>query len=216
MESVEDNGEIFLKLDSEGHAESQIINAAAETETFDLEIDNLNENDVDLDIIDENGEVEHIDNFDELIEDSYETQSATLVLYGGLTLYALITAMACVAGAVIVGGVTYYVSSKVIDKIRNNKENQKKYYKACIKNHTVYIAFYNGKITKSQGASRIKSGKDVYTFLSSNAKSVVNAAGRGSTGSELHLLKGKFTYRHYHTANRNGAHALYGLPYTKK
>lgn len=122
-----------------------------------------------------------------------------------------------VTATIVVAGCVYYAVSTVIEKIKSNKKKQKYYYKAYIDvtTQTTYIAFYSKTITKKQAASRIKSGNNIYTFTKKKAKAAVVAAGLGYVGPEIHLRKGKFVFHHFHTRNRNGAHSLYGMPYTK-
>lgn len=133
----------------------------------------------------------------------------------GISISTLLTVILAVTATIVVGGCTYYAVSTVIDKIKSNSAKQKYYYKAYISDYVTYIAFYSGTISQSQAASRLKSGQNVYTYTKSLAKTATVATGLGCIGPEITYRSGKFSFWHYHPGNRNGAHCLYGLPYTK-
>lgn len=213
ISSLDDDGQTYLKLDSDGSAESQILNDGV-LEEYDLEIQELSEEEVYVEVIDEEDEIVEIyDSLEDLSVDEYEGQSATIGIGVGVAIGTLVTVLLQITVTVIVAGVVYYAVSNVINKIKSDSKKQKYYYKAAIKNHTVYIAFYSGTITKNQAASRLKSGQNVYTFTKKLAKQAVVATGKGYIGEEIHLRKGTFQFYHYHTGNRNGSHSLFGLPY---
>ena len=213
IRSLEDNGKTYLKLNSEGEAEVQLLEDES-YEEYKLDIEELTEEEVYVEVNDDEGErVDIYDDIDDILVDEYEGQA--LAVGTGISMATLLTVTLMVTSAVVVGGVTYYAISTVIEKVKSNNNNKNSYYKAYIQNYVTFIAFYSGKISKNQAASRIKSGNNVYSYSKSMAKSAVNSAGLGIVGPEIHLRKGKFAFYHYHTANRNGAHSLYGMPYTK-
>lgn len=81
-----------------------------------------------------------------------------------------------------------------------------------------YLLFINpDDVTRQHAINRIRGGNDVYTYWQADARSIVNAAGRGVIGTENHYAIWKIGdyYDHYHTADRNGAHSIYGLPQTR-
>jgi hypothetical protein len=51
-----------------------------------------------------------------------------------------------------------------------------------------------------------------HPYTKSLAKAATIAAGMGYDGPEILYRTAKFSFYHYHTANRNGVHCLYGLP----
>lgn len=65
--------------------------------------------------------------------------------------------------------------------------------------------------------ARVAAGKDIYTWWNARAVAAVSAVGLGSIGPEIDKNRkaGKLYYMHYHTGNRNGSHAFFGLPFTK-
>lgn len=216
VESLEDNGKSRLEIGVDGEAVATVMNEDNEYEDYNLIINELTQEDVDIVVTDENDNVVEVyDEVEDIMGDEYVGQAA--IVYGtGVLIGTLVTVVLAVTATIVVGGLIYYAVSSVISKIQNDSAKQKYYYKAYIKDYVTYIAFYSGTITQSQAASRIKSGQNVYTYTSSLAKSAVVSAGLGgATSSEIHLRTGKFAFYHYHPYNRNGSHSLYGLPYTK-
>lgn len=112
---------------------------------------------------------------------------------------------------VIIGGIVYYAVPRVIEKIKQNSYISK-YYRAYLGSKTIFVALYHS-ISKTSATNRVASGQNIYTFYSTNARSAVSNTGLGYTHDEAHRKPKQFTFNHYHTANRNGAHAWYGLPY---
>lgn len=214
IKSLDDNGKTYLKLDSNGNAEAEVFNKE-NYEQYNLDIQDLSEENLYIEVKKDNELVEVFDKVDDILSDEYTGQAA-ITMGTGIAIGTLVTVLLQVTATVVIGGLTYYAVSTVIDKIKNNKNNKNAYYKASIQNYTTYIAFYSGKITKNQAASRIKSKQNVYTYTKDLAKQAVVASGLGCiTSPEIHYRKGKFSFYHYHTLRRNGAHSLYGMPYTK-
>ena len=163
ISSLEDNGKTYLKLDSEGNAESQIFNDGI-SEEYNLEIQELSEEELYIEVSNEQNEIIDVyDNPEDLLIDEYDGQAA-VAIGTGVAIGTLVTVLLKVTATIVVGGLVYYAASTVIDKIKNNSNNRTYYYKAYINNYVTYIAFYSGRITQSQAASRIKSGQNVYIY----------------------------------------------------
>lgn len=221
VKGMEDGGRSYITVYTDGTAEAQAMNEDGQYIQYDLEMKELSFEEVDVVAREKNNRLgnkhrthrtEHFDSVEDIVGKQYVGQALTLGW--GVFLTTLVAVVIAVVGTIVVGGCIYYAVSTVIDKIQSDKAKQKYYYKAYIADYVTYIAFYNGTITQSQAASRIKSGQNVYTYTKALAKAAVVSAGLGCTSSpEIHLRKGYFAFYHYHTLNRNGAHSLYGLPY---
>lgn len=199
------------KLSGEGNFTSSDYNIVASE--YEVTVNSVvNEDNLDVTIEDDIGNVEEIDSLDDLIDDNYEGQmviSGTLAaLTGKAVLSALVAALALSAKVIVVLGVTYYAVDRVADKIKNGF-----IYPALRRNNAVYIAPL--ATTKSKAINLVRAGKDVYTIIRAHAKSIVISTGLGVTPSENHYYTSKnkgIYFSHFHTANRNGAHSFYGLP----
>lgn len=225
VQGKSDNGKSYLTILPDGTAEAQAMDETGQYIQYELEINDLSLEKVDVTATHESSTfarglqrtqiVEHFTCVEDIMGKSYVGQ-ASLVVVTGISLSTLLTVVLTITGTIVVGGCIYYAVANVIEKIKSDSAKQKYYYKAHIADYVTYIAFYSGTITQSQAASRIKSGQNVYTYTKSLAKAAVVSAGLGCiTSPEIHLRSGALTFYHYHTANRNGAHSLYGLPYTK-
>lgn len=178
-----------------------------------LDINDLSYNDVDVDIIDDDGDVvDSYENVDDLIDDTYDGQVAVTVVTG-ITVGALITAILEAAACIAVAGVIYYGAKAAVKAIEKDSKQQKYYYKAYVYKKNVFIAI-ESRISKASAVSRLKSGLSIYTYTSGLAKSAVKATGWGCTKKEISDLKGKIRFWHYHTSKRLGEHAFFGLPRT--
>jgi len=219
------NSKAYLTILSNGTGAAQTVDENGTCIQYELQVNDLSLNKVDVTASQKDKphknnnqkpkNEKHYKSVKEIVGDSYVGQ-ATLVAAAGISLATLLTVVLTITGTIVIGGCIYYAVANVIEKIKSDSSKQKYYYKAYISNYVTYIAFYSGTITQNQAASRIKSGQNVYTFTKSLAKAAVVSSGLGCiTSPEIHLRKGTFSFYHYHTANRNGAHSLYGLPYTK-
>ena len=208
--SSQDDSYIIIYEDS-----GSVINVFDENEMdyveYDLEIKSLTNEDIDITIYDDNGELyDRFDDINDLFKDSYVTQAAVAVVVG-ITAETLITAILEAAACIVVASCIFYGAKAAVETIKSSKETRSYYYKAYIYEKNVFINLNN--ITYNSAVSRIINKRSIYTYTSSMAKSVVLATGLGCTSSEISDLKGKVRFYHYHTANRNGAHAFYGLPH---
>lgn len=152
-------------------------------------------------------------------ESTSYTGQAAIALTGSAAIYLSLQTflyyMILVGLTIVVAGVVYYAIDKAIVKIRQNKEHsQSKYYPAKLSGKMVYIAMKN-PISLSQASTRIRRGQDIYTYFSGNAKKAVLGSGLGSwykSEIDQKRKKGYIYFYHWHTANRNGAHAWFGNP----
>lgn len=176
---------------------------------YKLEINDLSENKVDIEVINEEGNIiDQIDDVNEITNNSYVGRAAVTVITT-ITVETLITAILEAAACIVVGSVIYYGARAAVTAIKKDKDKKKSYYKAYIYNKNVFIDMYNN-ISRKKAVKRIKKGKNVYVYSSKKAKQIVKDTGLGCTPSEISCLKGKVRFYHYHTANRNGAHSFYG------
>lgn len=180
---------------------------------YDIDVEDLSYEDVDITVYDEEGEiVEDYDDIDDLLDDEYDGQAATATVVTTISVSSLITALLEVAACIAVAGVIYY-GAKAAVKAITKKGKKKQYFKAYIYDFNVFINISNA-ISRNSAINRIKTKRNVYTYSSSRAKSIVKATGLGCTPKEISDLKGKIRFYHYHTAKRNGAHAFFGKPVT--
>lgn len=210
-ESVEHGDESALVI-CEGK-ESVVTVYDVEDETFvehKIDVDTLTQKKLDLTLTEKGGKKVKYDKHEDIIKDSYSGQAAITVVTT-ITVGTLITAVLATAACIIVAGVIYYAAKAAVAEIERSKETKAYYYKAYIHEKNVFVNL--NKISYTSAVSQIKSGQNVYTYYASNAKKIVTATGLGSTSSEISDLKGKIRFYHYHTANRNGAHSFYGVPY---
>ena len=212
--SIEAEGEYDgrLTLNSDGTCSAYAYNNENKCkENYVLEISDLSEEKVNVEVWNENGEkVKTYTSYQEIIPDVY-TGQASIVIGGGISLLLLLKILLGLALTVIIGGIVYYAVPRVIEKIKQNSYISK-YYRAYLGSKTIFVALYHS-ISKTSATNRVASGQNIYTFYSTNARSAVSNTGLGYTHDEAHRKPKQFTFNHYHTANRNGAHAWYGLPY---
>ena len=213
VNSADKEDESVLVLSDNAGAEVKVYDAEEKDyEDYFLEIENLSDNDIDIDVIDESGNViEEIDDYDDLIDDTYEGQMEVAIVTG-ITIEALITALLQAAACIAVAGVIYYAGKAVVAEIEKSKEQQKYYYKAYIYNKNVFINLAN-RISRASAISRIRSGVNIYTYKKANAKSVTVDAGLGVSSPDISCFSGKkVKFYHYHTSPKNNSHIFYGAP----
>lgn len=168
---------------------------------------------VDIEVIDEDGNVvEKNDEYDDLINDSYDGQvAATVTVVTAITVESLITALLASAACIAVSGVIYYGAKAAVHEIEKTKNQKKYYYKAYINNKNVFINL--NRISKASAISHIRRGKDIYTYTKSLAKAVTKESGLGVSSPDISCFKGKkVKFYHYHTSPQNGSHIFYGVP----
>lgn len=182
---------------------------------YDLEVNDISQEEVDVEVKDKTGEVvEEYDCLEDLTEDSYQGQTAAAVtVITGASISALLSAVLFTAACIIVGGVVYYAAKAAVNAIKRSSYKRNSFYKAYVFEKNVYIGL-NSSISKNSAINRLRMQGDIYTYFSGNAVSAVKATHLGCTHRELSCfrIKGKVKFWHYHTGNRNGAHAFYGLP----
>ncbi len=201
-----------LTLNSDGTCSAYAYNNDNKRkENYVLEISDLYEEKVNVEVWNENGaKVETYTSYQDIVPDVY-TGQASIVIGGGISLLLLLKILLGLVLTVIIGGIVYYAVPRVIEKIKENSYISK-YYRAYLGSKTIFVALYHS-ISKTSATNRVASGQSIYTFYKSNARSAVSNTGLGYTHDEAHRKPKHFTFNHYHTANRNGAHAWYGLPY---
>ncbi|WP_127837280.1 hypothetical protein [Clostridium prolinivorans] len=202
---LEKNSEMIIT--PEGDARATIFDENSEVKEYDLEINELTEEDVEVVVKDNGNVVEEFTSSEDLQADKYVGQSV-IVVGGTIVVGSLLTALLYASLALVIAGVTCYAIDAIIHVVRNTNF----YYKAYRRLNTVFVNPIS--IPYSQAVNRIKAGADVYTYFSTPARNIVVATGLGVTPSENHrkwYSIGTF-FDHYHTENRNGAHSFYGLP----
>lgn len=213
-ESVDSGEKSCLEIKSNGESVATVLDEEEGYVDYVLDIEDLSYSDVDVKVIDDNGEiVEEYDEYEDIVEDTYEEQAVAVTVVTGITVGTLITAVLEVAACIVVAGVIYYGAKAAVSAIKKSANKRKYYYKAYIYQKNVFINISKNISTES-AVKRIRLGKNVYTYTSSRAKKIVVKTGLGYTAPEISDLRGKIRFYHYHTANRNGAHSFYGLPVT--
>ena len=213
VESADKSDESILEITESGEASASVFDASEEEFVdYVLDIEDLSEENLDIEVIDENGNVvEMIDEYDDLIDDSYDGQAATVTVITAVTVETLITALLVSAACIAIAGVIYYGAKAAVKEIEKSKEQKKYYYKAYIYNKNVFINL--NRISKTSAISRIKNGKNIYTYTKSLAKDVTKVSGLGVSSPDISCFKGKkVKFYHYHTSPKNGSHIFYGVP----
>lgn len=206
-----------IKIYSNGKAEADTIDKNGTLQSYDVKINELSQKDVNIDIYDEqHRKIGEYNGIESICEDSYEGQTAATAVIAVPVLGAAFKALILTIMVAVIGGITYYVGAKAIEKIKSSSKMRGRYYRAELLNGSVYIAYKN-PITKSEAGRRIRRGKSVYSYTKSMAKSAVKASGwRCASLPEIdsNRKRGKIYFYHYHTNPKNGSHSWYGLPYT--
>lgn len=216
---------------SDGEASIEIENDDTADEFYELAINDLSENNVDVTVYNESGSiVEVYDDFDEIVDDVYEEQVAAT----SVVLYVLAAALLVITTYYIIvkSGVTYVIAdhiTKAISKAKSavKKKARKYYYPAVISKSVVYIDPHG--INKNAAALMIASNGNVYSYTSSMASSVITSAGYVPCNEDgiqnaydLHKRNNTTQFKHYHrgktnskgTLKKNGkAHSLFGNQY---
>lgn len=216
VESMDDENYGKLELSNKGEADVEVMSEDGDLETFNVEIEDLTEDNVDIVVQDDKDKlIEEYDDIDEILEDSYDGQTAVATVTV-ISFTTLLKVLVIVSATVVIGGITYHAATKAYEAIRQSRQSQKYYYRASLSNGSVYIA-YTSKLTQKQAAARIKRGQNIYTYTGSQARAAVLASGKRVSKAEIdkNRKKGKIYFYHYHTSPKNGSHAWYGKPYTK-
>ncbi len=213
-QSTDTKDDSYLEISNNG---DNIVNIFDETEKqyedYELEIEDFSYTDMDIDVIDDSGNiVESFDNPNIILNELHKSRSAVAIVTG-ITIKTLITAVLKAAACIAVAGVIYYGAKAAVKAISKSSSKKRYYYKAYIYNKNVFISIKSG-ISKASAIKLIKSGKNVYTYTASLAKSVVTATGKKCSAKEISCLKGKVRLWHYHTVPKNGSHIFFGTPVT--
>ena len=186
-----------------------------EVRTYNMEIETLTDDETNVSVYDEYGSlVYHVSDNDEL--DFYTGQvaiTAGTYIGGGILVTILGIALKLIATCVV-AGIVYYGAKEAVQYIKKSSSRSAKYYPAILYKGNVVIAVMK-PISKSSAVSRLRCGNSIYTFTSTNARAAVVSTGLGVlANSEIdkYRKRGYIYFYHYHTANRNGAHAWYGTP----
>lgn len=214
-------------LDS-NQTEATIINDG-EKEHYNIEIEELSKEGVDVEVYDEKGVVESFESKEELLEDKYDGQ---MIAIGTTIIIASLIAVVLASTYIIVHNNKTYISvDKFYDSISNavtkvKREAKEWYYPAWVDTSSHKTWILPTKMNKSMAAGLICSNADVYSFTNSMAKNVIKAAGylpysSETTVGEYHTsnCSKRFVYRHWHKANvktkkreQRNCHSLYGIP----
>ncbi|MCD8125245.1 MAG: hypothetical protein LUE23_09505 [Lachnospiraceae bacterium] len=232
VEGHTDSSDAYLTIDKNGVGEVEIENdeEIADSEQYDLEIEELSLEDADIEIYEDGDIVEEITTIDEIIEDDYNGQASVVINAGGavITTGLLLEAAVTAGVAVVIGGVVYIVGTTFYEKVntasKTKSEKAKKYYyKAHIYKGQVLIS-PNG-ISKSKAIARVQKNLCVYSFTSSMAKQIVVQAGYRCSSAEIDAkrYKGHIYFYHFHKASSKGNplhtggfHSFYGAPVVGK
>jgi hypothetical protein len=184
---------------------------------YTINIDNLSEEAVDLEIIDDSGNVvEEIKSYEELIGDVYRGQSAAaagVTVVTGISVSTLLAATFAAAACIAVESVIYYGAKAAIQAISGDKDLKSQYFRAYIHEKNVFIN--NFPISRENAISRIIRGDSIYTFYQTEAKRITLASGMGCSKPDISNLEGKIRFYHFHTLKKHGEHIFYGMPIIK-
>ncbi len=197
-----------LIIDKYGNGSISGIKTQNKGEVYSVTINELSSNSLDMKIKSNGKEIQRFTKPQDLFKDEYIGQSTIVI--GGTVLGAKLVQALIASGLILIAtGITWVAVKAVADIL---EDSSTAYFKCKFSLGTLFIN--PDDITKSHAINRIKGGYDVYTFLQANASSIVVAAGKGIIGPENHYAWWKLGdyYDHYHTADRNGAHSIYGLP----
>ena len=199
-----------LVLYADGTALAKIANPNEQTERFTVDFEKLDSEHIDATVYQKGKLVENIDGMSDLDETDYSGQ-IPFIFIGAVTLEGLLVALMNTAITIVRSGIVWYAVHSILEDINQMKNT---FFKAYLVKNFLYI---NPKsISFTNAVNRIKIGKNIYTFKSQNAYQCVDATGLGIIGPEINirkdLLDNNIYYYHYHTSNRNGSHAFYGLP----
>lgn len=211
------DNEAELILNSNGEAD---VTLGGDEEVYSIDFETLTSSDIEATVYNEDGEVvEEYNDIDDVVEDNYEGQF--FIAIPAIVIELLVEVLVCLAATVVVNGVLRYAASVIVKEVSEKKRKQGLIYKAYLHSsepESVYVDV-NNTIDATQAKSRIMSGKNIYTYSGTLARQIVISTKLGATLGEItkksNMKKGYVYYYHYHTANRNGAHAWYGKPYTK-
>lgn len=218
----------FMLIDQNGNGEVEIENDErnVDSEEYELEIEDLSRNDVDIEVYEDGDKIEEISSVNEIIEDTYNGQAAIAICAGGvvISLGMILEALLAAMLAVVIAGVLYIVINKFYSQVqastKTKKEKVKKYYySAAIWKGQVVVS--PKAISKSKAIARVKKNLSVYSFSAKMAKAVIKQAGCYCSKPEIdkRRLKGHLYLYHYHKANAKGHpihtggfHSFYGTP----
>lgn len=207
-----------ITVHSDGTADVKLNNNAI-TEKYNLKIENLNKDEIDIDVYKGKNKVDSFDSFEQLNYDKYEAQGGTGSFYV-FSLSLLVEVLLTIALVAVVASVTYYSIVSIIEKIKAIAEKQIEvpiYYRAIIAGPQVLINFFN-PMTQHDATDVLKSNGSVYTYFSSAASYAVRQVGEGIVGPEIDTNRkaGYIYYYHFHIDRDKHklAHAFFGFPYT--
>lgn len=216
---IDNNGNGTVVLDSEDNTSDE----------YKVEIEDLNKDNVDVEILDENNKIlEEYNDYEELIEDTYEPQAFVEIAIFAEIVYLILCLIATTA-IMYVGNVCYIMAKDFCKSVAKASAKQKQrsfnsYYPAYIKSNVTYIS--SKDISLKEAAARLLTLQNIYTYYSANAKKAVIQTGYSPKGPEIHTgsknVKGKYVFYHYHPGHTNSknimeksldSHALYGDPH---
>lgn len=225
-----DISEGTLVLTSSGDATINIENKNQVDESYILEIEELSEDSVDIEVYDENGDLtEYYDEYEQLVEDGYEGQTAVSVslVVGAAVLLCITTSY-----IIIKSGVVYCIAdafTKAVSKAKTAAKEKARsyYYPAFLKtvNGRTYVYINPQGINVNAAATLVKGGASIYSYTAAMARKVLTTAGYVPCSSkgvknqaERHSSPG-YQFYHYHAGRTNSKgtltktgsiHSLYG------
>ena len=204
-----------LVLNNNGNAYAQVKNKIGVNQKYNLQINDLSKEDVDIDIYNTHHvKVDEYDSVSDLYQDDYKGQS--FITLPVQLLGTMIKVLITVAATIVVGKIIYYAGAAATEAIKQEQKKKKQYFRARLSQGHVYIAYAN-PISLTTASNRIRNVKNLYTFRQSRARDAVLESGYGCSAKEVNKNKkpGKIYYYHFHTVPKNGAHAWFGHPITR-
>lgn len=213
-----------LSLESDGTATAD-VEAGGQHDSFALDIEDLNHEDIDFDVYKYNNtdeaqtygvdgannadlvvSISSVEELEEVVEGGKQGR-ASVVTVSVLSLLTLIfVTITLLYSTRYIKGERYDYLSVVVEAIREMEESVKIYYAAIAlhEEHDVLVFFVNPFDLK-EAKIRLREGKSVYTFFSANALSAVREAASGSPytyNGEVDInqnrMDGFIYYYHYH------------------
>jgi len=149
-----------------------------------------------------------IETGEQYVVDNTKTKASAVVLPIAVVLGgALVSHLIAISAAMVIAGVTYYVATKVISRL---KRSDPYHYMAKLRSGKLWIG---NSVSQSRAAAHLRAGGDIWSRSNSLAWTVANKAGKYTpTKAEVHGNGGSYFY-HFHAQDahnkRVGGHSFF-------
>ncbi|MFD2671148.1 hypothetical protein [Marinicrinis sediminis] len=110
-------------------------------------------------------------------------------------LAALEAALLATAGAIIIGGITYYTATAVSEALNSSENKDQNYFIALLQDGKFYLG---PSITYNQAKSRVQAEADVFVRTQSRALTLTKNISQNYVGPEIHGSINNGYFYHYH------------------